>query len=787
MRIFIFFILIIFTNYLLSQQVMQFYGLGKSDVISSMAKPIDGGLIFAGSTTTFSSGGSDLWVMKSDDSLNFEWQRNFGNASDEFGREIFLNKDEIIIIGQRIYKSSSVIWILAMNHKGEKIWDKIHSIKNNIILHSIEKIDESGYLITGEEVTKNNSLQGFIMLLDGRAELVWKKVYGGKFADGLLQTKKVEDGFISIGYTNSFRENGLNVPEATIFQRIKRIFIKPKLSQEVWFMQLDENGKKVLEKTYGGERIDIGKFIFSPSDSTHLIIGETRSFKKSEGDIWLIEVDENGNEIWNKTYGGKSSNRLTACEKMNNGNYLLALKSKTGGLFPSRGKNSKTRNILIDKHGKVVYDAYPSDQETHFSNRICILGEKVYSVGYKLIPFEEQKARFESLINSDLFPEKLMASVFEIDSLGESMNSSVFSSDRFEYGVKLLETRKNNFTAVANVDTYNNGENDISFLQFNNEDATIKPNSILETGNQIPKDFEVTSDGGLFVIGEVLSTKYAGIDLFIHRYDRNQNRSWGNEFGGFGNDIGLDAVLSKDGGMITVGSTDSFGRGGTDGWLVKVDGDGNIVWTVSYGGKSLDQFSSISKTKSGDYILSGSTLSQSSNEDMWVMKIDENGDDIWGKTYGGIDDDYAVSIKEIPSGEFILVGQTRSSIRDNGLNILVSKLNSTGEKLWSSEINGKSDKIANSFSLLNDEKDGFIIIGQLRMKGGQSKILMIKMNQRGKIIWERTYGGNYISEGSSVLDDGTGLVVMGNHDIDSNGNSEIIFFKTDYDGKIMND
>ena len=62
MRIFIFFILTIFTNYLLSQQVMQFYGLGKSDVIYSMAKPKDGGLIFAGSTTTFSKGGSDLWL-----------------------------------------------------------------------------------------------------------------------------------------------------------------------------------------------------------------------------------------------------------------------------------------------------------------------------------------------------------------------------------------------------------------------------------------------------------------------------------------------------------------------------------------------------------------------------------------------------------------------------------------------------------------------------------------------------------------------------------------------------
>ena len=172
------------------------------------------------------------------------------------------------------------------------------------------------------------------------------------------------------------------------------------------------------------------------------------------------------------------------------------------------------------------------------------------------------------------------------------------------------------------------------FYRVNNEDATIKSNSILETGNQIPKDFEVTSDGGLLVIGEVLSTKDAGIDLFIHKDDKNQKRFWGNELGGFGNDIGLDAVLSRDGGMITVGSTDSFGRGGTDGWLVKVDSNGNLVWTVSYGGKSLDQFSSINRTRSGDYILSGSTQSQSFNEDMWVMKIDENGDDIWEKPMG---------------------------------------------------------------------------------------------------------------------------------------------------------
>ena len=76
---------------------------------------------------------------------------------------------------------------------------------------------------------------------------------------------------------------------------------------------------------------------------------------------------------------------------MNNGNYLLALKSKTGGILPSRAKNSKARNILIDKNGEVVYDTYPSDQETHFTNNICILGERYIVLGISLSHLRSKK------------------------------------------------------------------------------------------------------------------------------------------------------------------------------------------------------------------------------------------------------------------------------------------------------------------------------------------------------------------------------------------------------------
>ena len=147
--------------------------------------------------------------------------------------------------------------------------------------------------------------------------------------------------------------------------------------------------------------------------------------------------------------------------------------------------------------------------------------------------------------------------------------------------------------------------------------------------------------------------------------------------------------------------------------------------------------------------------------------------------------DRGILIEEISSGDFILVGQTQSSIQDNGQNILIAKLDSTGTEAWLTEVGGRGDKIANSFCSLKDVRNGFIIIGELKTTNAKSKILMVKINQRGKIIWERTYGGNYISYGCSVKDDGNRLVVMGNHDIDSNGNSEIILFKTDYDGLLL--
>jgi len=785
MRIYITFCLLIHSHALIGQQLFNFYGLSKNDKVTSMVKAKEGGFIFLGSSTTISNGGSDIWVTKTDDSLNFVWQRNFGNEFDEFGKEVFLDKDEIIIVGKKTSPDSNNIWILGMDLMGKKSWEKVYGNKNDLTIHSVEKVNGLGYTITGEQVTTENNIQGFVILLNHRAELIWKRLYGGENADGLFDTKQSKNGFISIGYTNSIRKSGLNIQKTTYLQRLKRLFIKPKISQDIWLIEMDGNGKKMWEKTFGGKRTDIGKFIFQSSDSSFTLMGETKSFKKNEGDVWMIEIDDIGNEIWNKTYGGKSSDELRKSKKLNNGDYILSVSSNKRGRLFGRNNQPKVRNILINRNGNVYWDVFPLDQDNYAINNIYVQEEKIYNVGHEVIPFSNEKIRFEELIGEDQYPEKIQALVFEMDTLGSNVGQYAFDVDRSEYGIKSMLKENGQFSVLASLDTYNKGDYDVSILEFDGQNNNSNSFNMLDPGNQIATGFNITIDDDLVIMGEVYSSKYAGTDLFVHTYDKNRDLAWKNEYGGFGNDIGSDIIASNDGGFIIAGKTDSFGRGGNDGWLIKIDKTGNLVWTRSYGGKSLDEFSSIRKTKSSEYILSGTTQSLTSSKEMWVMKIDENGDDLWDKTYGSMDDDKGILIQESPSGDLILVGQTKSSIKGNGVNILIAKLDPDGSEIWLTEVGGKGDEIANSFCGLRDARNGFIIVGELKTKSAKSKILMVKIDQRGKVIWKRTYGGNYISSGCSIMDEGSGLVVMGNHDIDSNGNSEIVLFKTDYDGLLL--
>ena len=122
---------------------------------------------------------------------------------------------------------------------------------------------------------------------------------------------------------------------------------------------------------------------------------------------------------------------------------------------------------------------------------------------------------------------------------------------------------------------------------------------------------------------------------------------WSKTYGGTSSDQILSVVQTSDGGYALAGITDSFGAGNFDFWLVKTDSAGNQQWNKTYGGTNDDDALSIAQTSDGGYALAGYTNSSGAGgDDCWLVKTDYAGNQQWSKTYGGTNTDEAFSVMQ---------------------------------------------------------------------------------------------------------------------------------------------
>ncbi|WP_448516707.1 hypothetical protein [Pseudothermotoga sp.] len=154
--------------------------------------------------------------------------------------------------------------------------------------------------------------------------------------------------------------------------------------------------------------------------------------------------------------------------------------------------------------------------------------------------------------------------------------------------------------------------------------------------------------------------------------------AWQRVFGGSYDDIAYSIQQTSDGGYIVAGYTESFGAGGKDVYVLKLDADGNKVWERTFGGSYDDIAFSIQQTSDGGYIVAGYTGSFGAGSgDVYVLKLDADGNKVWEKTFGGIHYDQANSVQQVSDGGYIVAGYTESfgaGIRD----VYVLKLDKYG-------------------------------------------------------------------------------------------------------------
>lgn len=238
----------------------------------------------------------------------------------------------------------------------------------------------------------------------------------------------------------------------------------------------------------------------------------------------------------------------------------------------------------------------------------------------------------------------------------------------------------------------------------------------------LPRAITVTHDCGYAVVGEAYEVATGQRDAWLMRLDQNGNLLWHRGYGGVNKSDWFNTVkVTPDGGYIVGGRTCSFGMADPwtgDGWVLKLDRDGQVEWEKTYGGLQDEDIKSLITTSDG-YVVVGQTWSRGEGRgDGWIMKLDFQGNPVWQMSVGGREDDYFGSI--VPTdGGFLLAGRT-CSFSFASCNAWLAKVSDQGEVLWQRAFDPDVSGAWDSAVAVDDPGDGGAIIGGVSARYDQT-------------------------------------------------------------------
>ena len=263
---------------------------------------------------------------------------------------------------------------------------------------------------------------------------------------------------------------------------------------------------------------------------------------------------------------------------------------------------------------------------------------------------------------------------------------------------------------------------DFWVMKYASDDTLIWQKTFGGSDDDRGVDIITTNDGGFALIGYSKSTdidvsKNAGAhDFWVIKLTENGNISWQKTFGFSGTDIGATILQNSDNGFLVTGVLDvtaSNGQGkakttqkkhaGGDVWAIKLNSNGTLIWSSFFGGSFTDTPFGAIQTEDNSYIIAASSDSKDFNisnnkgtYDFWILKISDEGNLIWEKSFGGSEIDEPRVITKTNDGNFVVVGNTRSLDKDvtsnnGGADLWMLKISTEGNKIWQKTFKKYSD------------------------------------------------------------------------------------------------
>lgn len=288
---------------------------------------------------------------------------------------------------------------------------------------------------------------------------------------------------------------------------------------------------------------------------------------------------------------------------------------------------------------------------------------------------------------------------------------------------------------------------------------------------------ELTNDGGFIFTGY---TGLGSADMFLSKINSNGVIQWSKTFGGTGSDIGQSVIQTSDSGFVVGGYTTSFGAGGYDFYLLKTDKNGSLLWSKTYGGTGGDYCKSIAETKDGGYILAGETDSYGAGTiDVYLVKTDKMGSLQWSKSFGGTDWDRGERVQQTTDGGYIVSGQTQS-FGAGGNDIYLIKTDTLGNMQWNKTYGSTGSEYVYR-SVIQTMDTGYVVSGYTDGFGaGGWDFFILKTDNSGNLKWFKSIGGTGDDFGAAAQEvkDG-GYIITGSGNSYGAGSDDVYLIKLD--------
>ena len=361
----------------------------------------------------------------------------------------------------------------------------------------------------------------------------------------------------------------------------------------------------IFQKTYGGSNAEWGNAVIPLSDGSYIIAGSTNTFGAGNYDFYLLKLNNNGDTLWTKTYGGAQDDIATAAQQTSDGGFIIVGHSSSA---PTAG-NSDICLVKTDGNGNLLWSKNYGGAETDEGYAVQQTADGGFVIAGNTLSFSGDGTSDGLLIKTNSSGDTAMTRLMR--GLFDDWSYSVVQANDGGY---LLFGVTTNF-GPGIYDLFVQKITTGGFTQW----AKAYGGFAFEYGFTLLKTIN-----GYAIAGQTSTFGAGDMDMYLLNLDSSGNVLWSKTYGGNVTDVPYAAAQTTDGGFILGGYTTSFG--GHDNYLVRTDNSGNMLWSKTYGGSDDDEIYSVKQTADGGFIAVGHTYSFGAGlSDIYVIKTDSAG------------------------------------------------------------------------------------------------------------------------------------------------------------------